>query len=85
MTVTFAPPVATAGSAHHHSRAAAENEAAAKIAKGQLLDAINDHLAPLDHIALVQCSAGLQHAFAQGGFLVAKTHVPSISAFGLGL
>lgn len=41
MTVTFAPPVATAGSAHHHSRAAAENEAAAKIAKGQLLDAIN--------------------------------------------
>ena len=41
MTVTFIPPTAIATSAYHHSRAAAENEAAAKFAKGQLLDALN--------------------------------------------
>ncbi len=41
MTVTFTPPLATIENAHHHSRAASENEAAAKFAKGQLLDALN--------------------------------------------
>lgn len=41
MTPAFTPPTAVATSAYHHSRAAAENEAAAKFAKGQLLDALN--------------------------------------------
>lgn len=41
MTVSFAPPLATIDRARHHSRAASENEAAAKLAKGQLLDALN--------------------------------------------
>src|SRR3954469_2008441 len=41
MTVALTPPTAVATSAYHHSRAAAENEAAAKFAKGQLLDALN--------------------------------------------
>lgn len=41
MTDLFAPPLATIDKAHHHSRAASENEAAAKLAKGQLLDALN--------------------------------------------
>ncbi|RZU48737.1 hypothetical protein EV385_0458 [Krasilnikovia cinnamomea] len=41
MTVAFTPPTAVATSAYYHSRAAAENEAAAKFAKGQLLDALN--------------------------------------------
>ncbi len=41
MTVVFTPPASVATGAYHHSRAAAENEAAAKFAKGQLLDALN--------------------------------------------
>ncbi|WP_327094652.1 hypothetical protein OIE68_31760 [Nocardia vinacea] len=41
MTVTFKSPLLVATDACHHSRAAAQNEAAAKFAKGQLLDALN--------------------------------------------
>ena len=41
MTVTFTPPSLVATDAYHHSRAASQNEAAAKFAKGQLLDALN--------------------------------------------
>lgn len=41
MTVTFTPPSLVADDAYHHSRAASQNEAAAKFAKGQLLDALN--------------------------------------------
>jgi hypothetical protein len=41
MTVAFTPPSILASNAYHHSRAASQNEAAAKIAKGQLLDALN--------------------------------------------
>lgn len=41
MGVHFTPPASAVEEAYHHSRAAAENEAAAKFAKGQLLDALN--------------------------------------------
>ncbi len=41
MHVEFSPPGLTVENAFHHSRAAAENEAAAKLAKGQILDALN--------------------------------------------
>ena len=41
MTVSFTPPTLVATDAYHHSRAASQNEAAAKFAKGQLLDALN--------------------------------------------
>jgi hypothetical protein len=41
VVIEFTPPTATVDRAYHHSRAAAENEAAAKFAKGQLLDALN--------------------------------------------
>ena len=41
MTITFTPPQTAVDDAHHHSRAASQNEAAAKLAKGQLLDALN--------------------------------------------
>lgn len=41
MALVFTPPIMVAASAYHHSRAAAENEAAVKFAKGQLLDALN--------------------------------------------
>lgn len=41
MAIVFTPPTVVATSAYHHSRAAVENEAAAKFAKGQLLDALN--------------------------------------------
>ena len=41
MTVTFTPPVLVVADAFHHCRAASQNEAAAKFAKGQLLDALN--------------------------------------------
>lgn len=41
MTVTFTPPLAPIVEAHHHARAVSENEATAKFAKGQLLDALN--------------------------------------------
>ena len=41
MSVTFTPPSLVASDAYHHSRAASQNEAAAKFAKGQLLDALN--------------------------------------------
>lgn len=41
VTVSFTPPSLVATDAYHHSRAAAQNEAAAKLAKGQLLDALN--------------------------------------------
>lgn len=41
MAVTFSPPSLVALDAYHHSRAASQNEAAAKFAKGQLLDALN--------------------------------------------
>ena len=41
MTLTFTSPPIVATDAVHHSRAASQNEAAAKFAKGQLLDALN--------------------------------------------
>jgi hypothetical protein len=41
VTVTFTAPSLIADDAYHHSRAASQNEAAAKFAKGQLLDALN--------------------------------------------
>lgn len=41
MTVTFTSPSLVAVDACHHSRAASQNEATAKFAKGQLLDALN--------------------------------------------
>lgn len=41
MPITFTPPSLVAADAFHHSRAASQNEAAAKFAKGQLLDALN--------------------------------------------
>lgn len=41
MPITFTPPSLVAVDAYHHSRAASQNEAAAKFAKGQLLDALN--------------------------------------------
>lgn len=41
MTLSITPPSLVAINAYHHSRAASQNEAAAKLAKGQLLDALN--------------------------------------------
>lgn len=41
MPPSFSPPSLVATDAYHHSRAASQNEAAAKFAKGQLLDALN--------------------------------------------
>lgn len=67
MTVTFAPPLAAVDEAHHHSRAAAENEAAAKLAKGQLLDALNGS-SDLQRI-LLKAAAGAGKSFLLRGLV----------------
>jgi hypothetical protein len=67
MPLTFTPPLANVESAHHHSRAASENEAAAKLAKGQLLDALNGS-SDVERI-LLKAAAGAGKSFLLRGLV----------------
>ncbi|MBN0973333.1 MULTISPECIES: hypothetical protein [unclassified Gordonia (in: high G+C Gram-positive bacteria)] len=67
MTVTFTPPALVAADAYHHSRAAAQNEAAAKITKGELLDAINGS-SDIQRI-LLKAAAGAGKSFLLRGLV----------------
>ena len=67
MAIDFAPPAAPINRAYHHSRAASENEAAAKIAKGQLLDALNGS-SDVERI-LLKAAAGAGKSFLLKGLV----------------
>jgi hypothetical protein len=67
MTITFDPPQNSMAKAHHHSRAASENEAAAKYAKGQLLDALNGS-SDIQRI-LLKAAAGAGKSFLLRGLV----------------
>lgn len=67
MTVTFTPPSIIATGAVHHSRAASQNEAAAKFAKGQLLDALNGS-SDIQRI-LLKAAAGAGKSFLLRGLV----------------
>mgnify|MGYP000459838033 CR=1 FL=1 len=67
MTVAFLPPSYVATEAYHHSRAASQNEAAAKFAKGQLLDALNGS-SDVERI-LLKAAAGAGKSFLLRGLV----------------
>ena len=67
MSVTFTPPARTTDEAFHHSRAASGNEAAAKLAKGQLLDALNG-TSDVERI-LLKAAAGAGKSFLLRGLV----------------
>ena len=67
MTVVFTPPSYVATDAYHHSRAASQNEAAAKFAKGQLLDALNGS-SDVERI-LLKAAAGAGKSFLLRGLV----------------
>ena len=67
MTVTFSPPSLVAADAVHRSRAASQNEAAAKFAKGQLLDALNGS-SDIQRI-LLKAAAGAGKSFLLRGLV----------------
>ncbi|NCL73633.1 MULTISPECIES: hypothetical protein [unclassified Rhodococcus (in: high G+C Gram-positive bacteria)] len=67
MTVTFTSPSLVATDAYHHSRAAAQNEAAATFAKGQLLDALNGS-SDIQRI-LLKAAAGAGKSFLLRGLV----------------
>ncbi|MEV2226649.1 hypothetical protein AB0E01_43375 [Nocardia vinacea] len=67
MTVTFTSPSLVATDAYHHSRAAAQNEAAAKFAKGQLLDVLNGS-SDVQRI-LLKAAAGAGKSFLLRGLI----------------
>lgn len=67
MSITFTPPSLVAADAYHHSRAASQNEAAAKFAKGQLLDALNGS-SGIERI-LLKAAAGAGKSFLLRGLV----------------
>ncbi|MFD7841386.1 hypothetical protein ACFV4K_00400 [Nocardia sp. NPDC059764] len=67
MTITFTPPSLVATNAYHHSRAASQNETAAKLAKGQLLDAL-DGSSDVQRI-LLKAAAGAGKSFLLRGLI----------------
>src|SRR3954470_12895292 len=67
MSVSFTPPSLVATDAFHHSRAASQNEAAAKFAKGQLLDALNGS-SDIERI-LLKAAAGAGKSFLLRGLV----------------
>lgn len=75
MTVRFTPPSLLVKDAYHHSRAAAQNEAAAKFAKGELLDALNGS-SDVQRI-LLKAAAGAGKSFLLRGLVrdaIAQPH-----------